>query len=211
MVSFDQFDLDSDNDGITDNVEAQTTAGYIAPSGTGAGITDVDHDGIDDAYDGANAELILNGDFSGNIGAWVTTGQVEASSSRINFNTNKLDQLWRCAPDGRYGFWSILYADIRSRPERHGQRDRRAGRASARWGDGFGQRSCHQNQCERVGRRIPSHLSPPSDQTTILLDDVSTATVAIDLRADNISLMADGFTAGTTISPVDTDRQRQHR
>lgn len=45
-------DLDSDNDGITDNVEAQTTAGYIAPSGQGAGITDVNNDGVDDNYAG---------------------------------------------------------------------------------------------------------------------------------------------------------------
>jgi large repetitive protein len=41
-----QYDIDSDNDGITDNVEAQTTAGYIAPSGT-----DTDGDGLDNAYD----------------------------------------------------------------------------------------------------------------------------------------------------------------
>ena len=39
-------DLDSDNDGIADNIEAQSTAGYIAPSGT-----DADNDGLDDAYD----------------------------------------------------------------------------------------------------------------------------------------------------------------
>ena len=48
----DAYDIDSDNDGITDNVEAQTTNGYIAPSGTGAGITDADGDGLDDNYDG---------------------------------------------------------------------------------------------------------------------------------------------------------------
>lgn len=50
-------DLDSDNDGIPDNVEAQTTAGYIAPAGTldangvdtayGAGLTPVNTDGAD--------------------------------------------------------------------------------------------------------------------------------------------------------------------
>ena len=40
-------DIDSDNDGITDNVEAQTTSGYTAPSGS-----DTDGDGIDNAYDG---------------------------------------------------------------------------------------------------------------------------------------------------------------
>ncbi|MFP1633652.1 DUF4347 domain-containing protein, partial [Zhengella sp. ZM62] len=41
-------DLDSDEDGITDNVEAQTTAGYIAPSGV-----DTDGNGLDDAYESA--------------------------------------------------------------------------------------------------------------------------------------------------------------
>ena len=42
-------DIDSDNDGIVDNSEAQSTAGYIAPSGS-----DTDSDGIDNAYDGNN-------------------------------------------------------------------------------------------------------------------------------------------------------------
>ena len=51
-------DLDSDNDGIPDNVEAQTTTGYIAPSGTigatgintaygAGGLTPVNTDGTD--------------------------------------------------------------------------------------------------------------------------------------------------------------------
>ncbi len=40
-------DIDSDADGITDNTEAQTTPGYIAPSGL-----DSDGDGLDNAYDG---------------------------------------------------------------------------------------------------------------------------------------------------------------
>ncbi len=39
-------DIDSDNDGIVDYIEAQTTFGPILLSGT-----DADHDGIDDAYD----------------------------------------------------------------------------------------------------------------------------------------------------------------
>jgi gliding motility-associated-like protein len=39
-------DIDSDNDGIVDNIEAQTTIGYVAPTGN-----DTDNDGIDDAYD----------------------------------------------------------------------------------------------------------------------------------------------------------------
>ena len=39
-------DIDADNDGIPDNVEAQTTTGYVAPSNV-----DTDNDGLDDAYD----------------------------------------------------------------------------------------------------------------------------------------------------------------
>ncbi|MEM7532460.1 MAG: SdrD B-like domain-containing protein [Chloroflexota bacterium] len=39
-------DIDADDDGIPDNVEAQTTAGYFPPSGN-----DIDSDGLDDAYD----------------------------------------------------------------------------------------------------------------------------------------------------------------
>ncbi len=46
----DHLDIDADNDGIPDNVEAQPTIGYIAPSGNGAGITDVNNDGVDDNY-----------------------------------------------------------------------------------------------------------------------------------------------------------------
>ena len=42
----DYLDIDADDDGIVDNIEAQSTAGYIAPSGV-----DTDGDGLDDAYD----------------------------------------------------------------------------------------------------------------------------------------------------------------
>jgi len=44
-------DLDTDNDGIPDNIEAQTTLGYIAPSGSNAGITDNNNNGLDDNYE----------------------------------------------------------------------------------------------------------------------------------------------------------------
>jgi len=46
-------DIDTDNDGIPDNVEAQTTLGYISPSGMGIGITDVNSNGLDDVYETA--------------------------------------------------------------------------------------------------------------------------------------------------------------
>ncbi|AXG70141.1 hypothetical protein KORDIASMS9_02379 [Kordia sp. SMS9] len=42
----DYLDQDSDDDGILDNVEGQTTDGYIPPSGN-----DVDGNGLDDAYE----------------------------------------------------------------------------------------------------------------------------------------------------------------
>ncbi|AUC85931.1 hypothetical protein CW731_11795 [Polaribacter sp. ALD11] len=44
----DDKDIDSDNDGIPDNVEAQTTAGYVGPNPPTA---DADNDGLIDAYD----------------------------------------------------------------------------------------------------------------------------------------------------------------
>ena len=39
-------DIDSDDDGIVDNIEGQTTSNYTAPSGS-----DTDNNGVDDAYD----------------------------------------------------------------------------------------------------------------------------------------------------------------
>ena len=61
---FDFLDIDSDNDGIPDNIEAQTTLGYIGPSlvidgitgiynnyGTGLSLTDTDFDGVFDYID----------------------------------------------------------------------------------------------------------------------------------------------------------------
>ena len=53
----DYLDLDSDNDGITDYIEGQTTAGLIALSGN-----DDDRDGIDNAFDTGSAIVPLNFD-----------------------------------------------------------------------------------------------------------------------------------------------------
>lgn len=49
-------DIDSDNDGIPDNIEAQTTAGYVAPV-----TTDTDGDGIANNYD-ATPLVVVNTD-----------------------------------------------------------------------------------------------------------------------------------------------------
>uniref|UniRef100_UPI001891867D DUF7507 domain-containing protein n=1 Tax=Nonlabens antarcticus TaxID=392714 RepID=UPI001891867D len=53
----DYLDQDSDDDGITDNVESQQTFDYIAPSGV-----DSDNNGVDDAYD-TNGSPIEEFDF----------------------------------------------------------------------------------------------------------------------------------------------------
>lgn len=60
----DLVDIDSDNDGITDNAEAMTSAGYSAPTNT-----DTDGDGLDDAYDPDNSGTYVtpvNTDGNGN-------------------------------------------------------------------------------------------------------------------------------------------------
>ena len=57
---FNYLDLDSDNDTVPDNVEGQSTQGYIAPSGV-----DTDKDGLDNSYDtdiGGLAIFVVNSD-----------------------------------------------------------------------------------------------------------------------------------------------------
>ncbi|WP_422359043.1 T9SS type A sorting domain-containing protein [Reichenbachiella sp.] len=50
----DFLDLDADDDGIVDNIEGQTKATYVPPSGN-----DTDNDGLDDAYDPNNGGTLL--------------------------------------------------------------------------------------------------------------------------------------------------------
>jgi hypothetical protein len=50
-----RYDLDSDNDGIPDIVEAQTTTGFVAPTGL-----DADNDGIDNAFDSDSGGTLLS-------------------------------------------------------------------------------------------------------------------------------------------------------
>ena len=61
---FNHHDLDSDSDGITDNVEAQATENYIAPSGQGGttAFVDTNLDGLDDNFD---AGVIAGGAHTG--------------------------------------------------------------------------------------------------------------------------------------------------
>ncbi|WP_412559740.1 LamG-like jellyroll fold domain-containing protein [Winogradskyella sp. MIT101101] len=60
----DYFDIDSDDDGIPDNVEAQPSLGYVGPSGTGSGITDIDQNGIDDNF-GLGFTILVDTDQDG--------------------------------------------------------------------------------------------------------------------------------------------------
>ncbi|WP_208890320.1 T9SS type A sorting domain-containing protein [Polaribacter sejongensis] len=61
----DFLDIDADNDGIPDNIEAQPTSPYIAPSGIGSSITDINKNGVDDNYEVGGIGIIpVNTDVS---------------------------------------------------------------------------------------------------------------------------------------------------
>ncbi|WP_186810654.1 Ig-like domain-containing protein, partial [Oceanithermus desulfurans] len=56
----DYLDIDADNDGINDNIEGQTTAGYVAPAGS-----DANGNGMDDAYDNSGGYWVNPTDTDG--------------------------------------------------------------------------------------------------------------------------------------------------
>jgi len=58
----DRLDTDSDNGGISDNIEAQYNDTFIAPTGI-----DANENGLDDAYEYVG---VINGGFSGNADGW---------------------------------------------------------------------------------------------------------------------------------------------
>ena len=53
-LNYNYLDLDSDNDGLTDELEAQSTAAYTARLGSAAFATDSNKNGLRDAYDANN-------------------------------------------------------------------------------------------------------------------------------------------------------------
>jgi large repetitive protein len=96
-------DIDSDNDGIVDNIEAQSSIGYIAPTGS-----DTDLDGLDDAYDGNNGGVAItpvntdgttnpdytdtdsdNDGFSDAIEGWDTNGNGTAETIASGTDTDQ--------------------------------------------------------------------------------------------------------------------------
>jgi hypothetical protein len=72
-------DIDSDDDGITDNVEGQSTIGYILPTGV-----DIDGDGIDDAYD--NNDALFGGAANNGITPYDYDGDL--LSDYVDLNTD---------------------------------------------------------------------------------------------------------------------------
>jgi len=101
-------DLDADNDGIPDNVESQTTIGYISPSGT------VDADGVDLNYpggltpentDGADEPdyLDLNSDNEGaddTTEAGITLANADADNDGLDDNTDATTNTGYADPGG---------------------------------------------------------------------------------------------------------------
>ncbi|WOD44715.1 LamG-like jellyroll fold domain-containing protein [Hwangdonia lutea] len=100
---YDFLDIDSDNDGIPDNIEAQPTVGYVAPSGTysssgidvsyglGIMVEDTDGDGIPDYID-SDSDNDGIADLSENGLPVPSTDQDKDADGLINpFETTNID------------------------------------------------------------------------------------------------------------------------
>jgi len=80
----DYLDIDADNDGIPDAVEAQPTTGFVSPSGIGTVMVDVNNNGVDDAFE-----------IAGNIGFTPlnTDGDSEPDYLDLNSDNDSLPDL----------------------------------------------------------------------------------------------------------------------
>ncbi|NNM16726.1 MAG: Ig-like domain-containing protein, partial [Bacteroidia bacterium] len=80
-------DIDSDNDGIIDNIEGQTTSGYTAPTNL-----DADGDGLDNAYDPDNLNTpIIPVNFDGDANPDYTDTDTDNDSVIDRIEGNDLD------------------------------------------------------------------------------------------------------------------------
>nr|WP_284699649.1 DUF4347 domain-containing protein [Sphingomonas lycopersici] len=187
-----RLDLDSDNDGITDNVEAQKTKGYIAPSGT-----DADRNGLDDIYQ-SSTELVTNGTFDASATGWTTTGNVGYFQGQLTFNGGDT------TPNG---IATQAIATVPGQAYTLSYEIAWIGSGSGTVGldiealDGT-TILASQSDTKTTGGSVTVHsftFVATSTQTTIQFKDISTTTSSIDVTADNISLKALG------LGPVDTD------
>ena len=85
-------DIDSDDDGLTDNVEGQSTAGYQLPSGA-----DADGDGIDDLYD--NNDAAFAGGANNGITPYNHDGADAPDYTDINSDNDSVNDLREASGD----------------------------------------------------------------------------------------------------------------
>ena len=79
---FDHLDLDSDNDGITDNIEAQRTIGYVAPNAD-SNATYAINNGLNSAYLGTNGLTPVDTDSDGDADYVDTDSDNEGGNDAI--------------------------------------------------------------------------------------------------------------------------------
>ena len=195
---FDRLDLDSDNDGIADNIEAQTTAGYVAPSGV-----DADGDGLDDAYTGAN--LVTNGDFESGSAPWSLSGSVshnDASDDEIIFNggTATVDGVVEQTITTEIGKQYVLTYDMRvTGVQGHGPGGLRADVLDGATVIGSVQDEHTANGGPGSEQLYSVVFTATSTSTTIRFTDISSGDMSsADVRLDDVAVRE-------IVAPVDTD------